>query len=104
VAEREDRVRGRIIERNQEALKDMIYRSQGVLMNAYKISFEEALDLISNVKFGVYTGILDIDINKLNNLMIKIQPAHIQEIENNPLSAPERDVVRARLIKEIIKK
>ena len=34
-------------------------------------------------------------------VMIKIQPAHIQEIENRPMNASERDVMRANLIKEI---
>ena len=67
------------------------------------VAFEEALDLISNIKFGVYTKILDIDIEKLNNLMIKIQPAHIQEINNKKMENVERDIARAKIIKQIVK-
>lgn len=103
VAERENKIRRKIIDTNFQVLKDTVFRSHGVLLNAFKISFEESLDLISNVRFGIYTKILDIDINKLNNLMFRIQPAHIQEIENKEMNAVERDVVRARMIKESIK-
>jgi protein arginine kinase len=103
VEERERRIRERILEKNQEILKDTAFRSQGVLLSAYKISFEEALDLISNIRFGVYTKVLDIDIEKLNNLMIKIQPAHIQEMENKKMNSVERDVKRAQIIKGFIK-
>jgi protein arginine kinase len=103
VAERENKVRRRIVETNQEVLKDRVYRSHGVLANAYKISFEEALDLLSNVRFGVYMGIIELDIDKLNNLMIKIQPAHIQELENRKMDTSQRDVTRARIIKDTVK-
>lgn len=103
VAQREDRIHRRIMDENYEVLRDTVFRSHGVLLNAYKISFEEALDLISNVRFGVYTKILDVGIDKLNNLMIKIQPAHIQEIENKQMNSTERDVARAKMIKEFIK-
>ncbi len=102
VAERENKIRAKIIEKNKEVLMNNIYRSHGILLNSYKISFEEALDLISNVKLGIYLKILSISTNKLNDLMIKIQPAHVQELEGREMNAVERDIERARMIKEAI--
>jgi protein arginine kinase len=103
VAQREDKIHQKILDKDHEVLRDTVLRSHGVLLNAYKISFEEALDLISNVRFGVYTKVLDVNIEKLNNLMFRIQPAHIQEIENKEMNTIERDIMRAKMIKDIIR-
>ena len=103
VLEREKKVQQNILQSDKDKVLDNVYRSVGLLSNAFKISFIEALELISNVKFGISVGLLDIDINKINNLMIKIQPAHIQELENNSIKSSERDIIRAKYIKRIIK-
>jgi protein arginine kinase len=102
VSQREDRVRKKLLEKNGDTLKDTIMRSLGLLLNAYKISFEEAIDLISNVSFGVYCGMVGIDINSLNDLIVKIQPAHIQKIGNRTMESTERDIIRAKMIKDTL--
>ncbi len=102
VAQREDKVRDKIGKEMLDDLKDMVCRSYGILTSAYRISIEEALELLSNIRFGVYMGLLDIEIKTLNNLMIKIQPAHVQEIENRELNPQERNIKRAKIIKEDI--
>ena len=102
VSGREKKIRDKLIQKQQASIKDTVMRSHGVLLNAYKINSEESLDLISNVRFGVYTGILDMNISKLDNLMIKIQPAHIQQIENKKMSALDRDIARAKIIKDTL--
>lgn len=102
VVERENKVREKIIQADEQSLKDRVFRSMGILSNAYKISFSEALDLMSNIRLGIYSGMIDLEIGKLNNLMIKIQPAHIQEIEKKKLGSLERDVIRAEYIKKAI--
>jgi len=99
VAEREKKASSLIIENDPEGIKDSVFRSQGLLVNAYKISFEEALDLMSNLRFGVYTKLLRSDIGVINNLMIKIQPAHIQQSRGNKLNESELDVARAHMIR-----
>jgi len=102
VVERENKVREKLIQSEEQSLKDRVFRSMGILSNAYRISFTEALDLISNIRIGIYCGLIEMDINKLNNLMIKIQPAHIQEIENKKMDSAERDVKRAEFIKNTL--
>ncbi len=104
VVERERKVSSKILETGEETVKDSVYRSHGVLVNAYKISFEEAMDFMSNLRFGVYNGIIKRDLNTLNNLMIKIQPAHIQQIEGSCMNDSEMDIARARLIRNALRK
>ncbi|MFW6133941.1 MAG: protein arginine kinase [Elusimicrobiota bacterium] len=103
VSDGENKICKNLLQNNQGNLKDNIFRARGVLANAYKISFEEALNLISNVRMGVCLGILDIDINRINDIIIKMQPAHIQELENRKMDPSQRDVARAKLLKKVIK-
>ncbi|MEA3507202.1 MAG: ATP--guanido phosphotransferase, partial [Elusimicrobiota bacterium] len=102
VSSREEKIRHEIMKSDTSRLKDAIMRSRAVLSGAYKISFEEALSLISNIRFGVYMDLIDIELEKLNDLMIKVQRAHIQEIYDKKMDPEERDIARAELIKEII--
>jgi len=104
VIDREKRARETVIQSESETLKDVVYRSWGLLTNAYKMSFEEALDLLSNIRFGIYSGIMkEINMGFLNNLMIKIQPAHLQESRGREMKPEKRDIVRADLIRDFLK-
>ncbi len=102
VSSREEKIRRQIVMSDISKIKDEVMRSRAVLSGAYKISFEETLNLISNIRFGVYMNIIDIDIQKLNELMIKVQRAHIQEIYDKKMNPGERDIARAELVKKII--
>jgi protein arginine kinase len=44
--------------------------------------------------------IKEIDIAKVNQLFISTQPAHLQKLEGKALTAAERDVKRAQVIRE----
>lgn len=100
VARREKKAALMILKKDPEGIKDSVFRSQGLLINAYKISFEEALDLMSNLRFGIYSDMIKYSINTLNNLMIKIQPAHIQQYRKKKLEDNELDVARASIIRK----
>ncbi|MDA3792514.1 MAG: protein arginine kinase [Elusimicrobia bacterium] len=102
VSSRESKIRRQIVQTDTSRIKDAVMRSKAVLSGAYKISFEEALKLISNIRFGIYMNIIDIEIRKLNDLMIKVQRAHIQEIYDKKMNPEERDIARAEIIKKII--
>jgi protein arginine kinase len=47
--------------------------------------------------------IKDIDRRSINELFIITQPAHLQKIENKKLTAQERDVKRAEIIRNKLK-
>ncbi len=75
-------------------------RSYGILKYAHKLSGEEAMKLLSQVKLGMDMGIIeDIDPKVLSKLLILIRPAHLQKMEGKELDADIRDIKRATLIR-----
>ena len=84
-------------------LEDKIYRSYGILTNCRKISSEEVLDLLSNVKLGTDLGILkELTDLKVQKMYIYTKPASLQKFLGNQFEAIERDIKRAEVIKQII--
>ncbi|HAA90614.1 MAG: Putative ATP:guanido phosphotransferase [Thermoanaerobacterales bacterium 50_218] len=84
-------------------IEDRVYRSYGILANAYIISSEEAMDHLSNLRLGIDMGILrGIDNRTLNELLVKIRPAFIQKIAGREMDAFNRDLKRAAIIREVL--
>lgn len=82
-------------------VKDTIARSLGILRSALVISHDEALELLSNVRLGIAVNqITDVSTETVDKLMLAVEPATLMTQLNKKLSAQERDVERARLIKE----
>ena len=84
-------------------LEDKLYRDFGVLSNARKITEEEALELLSNIKFGTDLGIIN-EINdlKVSKLILNTKPANLQLRVGKKLSRYEQEIERANVIKQII--
>jgi protein arginine kinase len=99
IIEQEKKARDRLLQEKEIELRDTISRSYGTLKYAYRISSDEALKLLSNVKLGIDMGILkDVDKKVLSELMVLIRPAHVQKINGKELNSLERDIKRAELI------
>lgn len=83
---------------------DQLWRSYGVLSHARAISFEEAMQELSKIRFGVASGLKmgALDLTKMNELMIITQPAHIQMQAQKDLKAHERDEWRASMVRKIL--
>ena len=81
--------------------QDKISRSLGILRSAKLISCKEALELLSNVRFGINSGIIeDIDLNTVDELITEIQPATMMVNKNEKISPRERDILRAEVLNE----
>ena len=101
VIEQEEQARQALLLQNRPMLEDKIYRSLGVLQSAHIISSQETVELLSMVRLGVDMGIVkNVDRKAINELFIMIQPAHLQKIEGKKLSASERDIKRASVIRD----
>ncbi len=97
----EQNARKVLFEQDKAKIEDRIWRSFATLKNAHIITSKEAVDLFSKVRLGVDIGILKgLDIQTINRIFILIQPAHLQKIEGKLLSAQERDIKRAELIRK----
>lgn len=89
--------------KNNIETEDKIYRKFGNLVYAKRISYSECAKLISIVRMGVNMGIIkEINDEKLNKINILTKPATLQKYLKKDLEAQERDVERAKIIKQII--
>lgn len=102
IAEHEKDARKKLGENNNDYLEDRFYRSYGTLKYARSMSSQEAKSLISDVMMGINMGILkDININ-LIELMIKAEPASVENKAGKRLTPAERDKARAEMIRNNI--
>lgn len=100
IIDRERALRLQLYKQNVYKFEDRIFRSYGTLLNARIISTQECFKLLSDVRLGVSMEIIkDIDIVKLNEILVLSQPATLQKISGKPLNQDERDIKRAELIR-----
>ena len=105
VIEKEKQTRNILIEKHEVEVRDRINRSFGMLKFAYKISLDEAMKLLSYTKLGIDLGVLnDNEVNRtaLDQLVVLIRPAHLQERADEKLSSEDCDIERANLIQNRI--
>jgi len=102
VIDHEQTARESLVTNSRTQLEDRIWRAYGILKHAKTVSSGETLDLLSAVRLGVDLGLTSngLDRKTMNELFLFSQPAHLQKLEGKKLSAQERDVKRAQLIRE----
>ena len=99
----EKQAREMLFRKARSLLEDKVWRAYGLLGHARSVSTKEALSLISAVRLGVGVGILtDLSIKTLNELLVYIQPAHLQVMEGRTMDTAERDVARATYIRQAL--
>lgn len=85
------------------SLDDAVGRAVGIIKYAQLISSFEAMNLLSTLRLGKELGILNGVKNvAYDQLMVLIQPAHLQKIYKHNFSADERDKVRADFLKHCL--
>ncbi len=80
--------------------EDRIYRAYGVLKYARMIDTNEFMELISLVRLGAVKGLINVECQKIEALMIQMQPATISLSVDRPLDRVERDKLRAYLVRQ----
>jgi protein arginine kinase len=104
IINKEKRTRESILEKNRFAIEDKIFRSYGVLKESRILSSKEFMELLSDVRLGVDMGIITgVKREVLNELMLVSQPASLQKKANAQLSDTDRDIFRAKLVRERLK-
>ena len=80
-----------------------IGRAYGILANAHSISSKETMNLLSLMRLGVDVGLFPgVDRSLVDELFILTQPAHLQKQHSEKLSAEERDLLRADMVRETV--
>jgi len=100
VIEHEKNARLRLMDSQELRVHDHIGRAYGILANAVLMNSGEALDLLSAIRLGTDLGLLsNMKRRDIDQLFVRIHPAHLQKEAGEALSPQERDVKRAQLIR-----
>ncbi len=103
VVEQEEAARMALLNQSREVLEDRIWRAYGTLRSSDQMTSNQTVELLSLIRLGVDVGIIPtLDRGVVNRLFIQTQPAHLQKLEGRSLSSSERDVRRARLLRETL--
>ncbi|MBN1164942.1 MAG: protein arginine kinase [Candidatus Krumholzibacteriota bacterium] len=105
VLEFEKKARESLLREARSLLEDKIWRSYGILKSARLVSPKEAMGLISAVRLGIGLGIVtDVALTDLNEILIMIQPMHLQRLHDRAMKPEERDRIRADFIRSKLNK
>ncbi|MBA3066055.1 ATP--guanido phosphotransferase [bacterium] len=98
-----DRAMEKLISERKTEMEDKIYRSYGVLQYARRISYEELINRISDIRLGLGMGMaIPFAGDRLNDILFLSQPAHMEERAGAIIPPEERDEKRAEFLREIM--
>ena len=103
ILEWEDRAQDQLLRQARRQVEDKILRAWGVLRSCRLLSSQEAIGLLSAVRFGVTLQMRSLpEIPVLNELLIRSQPAHLQKTAGREMSSEERNEYRAGMVRRIL--
>ena len=101
IIEQENNARLKMLQTKPEKVCDKIGRAYGILRNAHILSSTETMKLLSLLRLAVDLGALDeAERSEIDRFYIEGQPGHIQFLANNLIDPRERDLYRARILRE----
>ncbi len=100
VALHERNARAKLLEDDPNMVADKIGRAYGVLRHAWVIDSKEALNYLSLLRLGGDLGVLAPGtVRTCDELLMDIQPAHLQFHAGRKLDPEERDTIRAEIVR-----
>ena len=104
IIEHEENARQTLLEKKPKVVFNHIGRAYGILANAHSISSKETMNLLSLLRLGVDMELFPGTQRALvDELFLITQPAHLQKQISDKLSAEERDLIRANMVRERLK-
>ena len=101
IIEHEENARGTLLEKKTKTVYNHIGRAYGILANAHSISSKETMNLLSLMRLGVDLALFpEIERALVDELFVITQPNHLQKRYEDKLSAEERDLLRADMLRE----
>ncbi len=103
ILQQENRARGYLLNSYKYDMEDKIFRSLAILQSARVLNSKESLELLSNVRLGIELDIIKgIDNSVINGLLVNSQPATLQYNIGRELTDREKDVERAKFMRETL--
>jgi protein arginine kinase len=104
IIEHEENARQTLMEQKPKVVYNHIGRAYGTLANAHSITSKETMNFLSLLRLGVDMDVFPgVDRSLVDELFLTTQPAHLQRKLSDKLSAEERDVLRADMLRECLK-
>lgn len=101
VVKQERKRREYMISVNADEIEDQVFRSYGVLKYARQISSDDAMTLLSQIKFGSDCGLIKFDHEfNVHKLMMGVQPGSLQWTLGKNVGSQSRDQSRAEYIRK----
>jgi protein arginine kinase len=101
IIESEEQARETLLEKKPHLVFNHIGRAYGILANAHSISSKETMNLLSLLRLGVDLNLFPgVGRPLVDELFLITQPAHLQRLYAEKLTAEERDVLRADMLRE----
>lgn len=100
IAGHEQNARERLRRERHLFAEDLTARAEGVLAAARLMTAQEALERLSELRLGIALGLVrEIEMQKVDRLLLEVQPAHLQTAAGRSMGGEERDVERARRLR-----
>jgi protein arginine kinase len=102
IISQEKDVRETLVRKERRRIEDRVARALGIARSARLLGFAEAVSLLSSLRLGLDTGLLeDYTLQHLNELLLAAQSAHLKvktgrECDEGMLSIERADLFRAR--------
>ena len=104
IIEHEENARQTLLEKKPKVVFNHIGRAYGIMANAHSISSKETMNLLSLMRLGVDMGLFPgAERSLVDELFVLTQPAHLQKQFSDKLSAEERDLLRADMVRDRLK-
>jgi protein arginine kinase len=103
VIEREKAMQEKILAERRVDIENNIYRAYGILAYSRKVTRQEAMDLLSEIRMGYICGLLDLPHpnKRIYQIMMEVQPGHLQRMAGEELDEAACDEARAKYLREL---
>jgi protein arginine kinase len=96
----ERHARRTLLEKRRPMIDDKTNRALGVLRTARLLGVEESMQLLSHARLGVLLGLVEgVEQQRINDLMLQVQQAHLQCAISRELTQQERRIERANMVR-----
>jgi len=103
IIEHERNARERLLADSALRITDRVMRSYGILSYAAILELKESAQRLSDIRLGVDLGILQgPSVSIMNELNVKTQPGFLEKMFGDEMSTTERDMYRAKLLRETL--
>lgn len=103
ILEWEEKAQELLLRQARLQVEDKVLRALGVLRYSRLLSSQEAIGLLSAVRFGHTLGLRNVPaVAVLNELLIRCQPAHLQKAAGREMNSEERNEYRATMVRQIL--